>query len=46
MRRRLRELVLEEITQTAADRTDLECELRELRGAFDAVLDSDTATLP
>ena len=46
MRRRLRELVLEQITQTAADRSDLECELRELRGAFDAVLESDTATLP
>ncbi len=38
MRRRLRELVLEEVTQTAADRGELECELRELRGAFGTML--------
>lgn len=34
LRRRLRELVQEEVAQTAADRSGLEVELRELRHAF------------
>lgn len=40
MRRRLRELVLEEVAQTATDSGALECELRELRGAFGTMLQS------
>jgi RNA polymerase sigma-70 factor (ECF subfamily) len=38
MRHRLRELVREELQQTATDRPALETELRELRGAFGSVL--------
>lgn len=38
LRRRLSELVQDEVAQTAADRADLEIELRELRHAFGPVM--------
>jgi hypothetical protein len=38
LRNRLRDLVRVELLQTAATRTDLEDELRELRAAFAGVL--------
>jgi RNA polymerase sigma-70 factor (ECF subfamily) len=38
LRQRLRELVREELAQTTTDQTELESELRQLRGAFHGVM--------
>ena len=42
MRHRLRELVRIELAQSTSSRGDLECELRELRGALGAAMQADT----